>query len=141
MPTLTDVEDIARGYAHAATWADLHIESRPDELGSAAYEYGLDEIDEEGQRRIRQLCFDFALANEADVDAYMERITPHHDCTTGEQVGHDLYLTAVGHGAGFWDRGLGELGERLTTASKGYGLNHVWLDESDPANVIVRVEG
>lgn len=30
------------------------------------------------------------------------------------QIGHDLILTINGHGAGFWDRGLGELGNKLT---------------------------
>lgn len=30
------------------------------------------------------------------------------------QIGHDFWLTRNGHGAGFWDRGLGELGDRLT---------------------------
>jgi hypothetical protein len=37
------------------------------------------------------------------------------------QTGHDIILTANGHGAGFWDRGLGARGDRLTEASKPYG--------------------
>lgn len=37
------------------------------------------------------------------------------------QAGHDLILTANGHGAGFWDRGLGEAGDRLTQAAKTEG--------------------
>lgn len=37
------------------------------------------------------------------------------------QAGHDLILTANGHGAGFWDRGLGRAGERLTTAAHALG--------------------
>lgn len=32
------------------------------------------------------------------------------------QCGHDFWLTRNGHGAGFWDRGLGEVGEALTEA-------------------------
>lgn len=36
------------------------------------------------------------------------------------QCGHDFWLTRNGHGAGFWDRGLGELGERLSEACKAY---------------------
>jgi len=31
------------------------------------------------------------------------------------QSGHDFWLTREGHGSGFWDRGLGEVGEQLTT--------------------------
>jgi hypothetical protein len=37
------------------------------------------------------------------------------------QVGHDFWLTRNGHGCGFWDRGLGERGDRLTAACKPYG--------------------
>lgn len=37
------------------------------------------------------------------------------------QTGHDFWLTRNGHGTGFWDRGLGEVGDRLTTACKVYG--------------------
>jgi hypothetical protein len=35
---------------------------------------------------------------------------------TPSQAGHDFWLTRCGHGAGFWDRGLGEAGEKLTEA-------------------------
>ena len=31
-----------------------------------------------------------------------------------EQIGHDYVLTTGGHGVGFWDRGLGDAGDRLT---------------------------
>lgn len=36
-------------------------------------------------------------------------------------AGHDYFLTRNGHGAGFWDRGLGALGDRLTKAAKAQG--------------------
>ena len=35
---------------------------------------------------------------------------------TTEQAGHDFWLTRNGHGAGFWDRGLGDIGGKLTKA-------------------------
>lgn len=39
---------------------------------------------------------------------------------TWEHVGHDFWLTSQGHGAGFWDRGLGEVGDTLTDSVNGY---------------------
>jgi hypothetical protein len=39
----------------------------------------------------------------------------------GSQIGHDLWLTRNHHGAGFWDRGLGEIGDKLTTLAHGMG--------------------
>lgn len=37
------------------------------------------------------------------------------------QAGHDFWLTRNRHGAGYWDRGLGNLGKRLTESAHGYG--------------------
>lgn len=37
------------------------------------------------------------------------------------QCGHDFALTRNHHGAGFWDRGLGAVGDELTKAAKAYG--------------------
>jgi len=42
------------------------------------------------------------------------------------QVGHDFWLTRNGHGAGFWDRGLGELGDKLTSISKQFGESNLY---------------
>lgn len=47
------------------------------------------------------------LADDARIDA--------------EQCGHDLWLTRNHHGVGFWDRGLGDLGEQLTALAQRMG--------------------
>jgi hypothetical protein len=46
-----------------------------------------------------------------------------------EQCGHDFWLTRNGHGAGFWDRGLGALGERLTRAAKSHGSVDLYVND------------
>ena len=43
------------------------------------------------------------------------------DGTAWSQAGQDFWLTRNGHGVGFWDRGLNDLGERLSKAAKVYG--------------------
>jgi hypothetical protein len=49
-----------------------------------------------------------------------------------EQTGHDFWLTRNGHGAGFWDRGLGEVGDRLTSACRPYGEVDLYVgDDGD----------
>jgi hypothetical protein len=51
-----------------------------------------------------------------------------------EQTGHDFILTANGHGTGFWDRGLGSRGDRLTEATRGYSIDAefaLWGDYAD----------
>lgn len=52
-----------------------------------------------------------------------------------DQNGHDFWLTREGHGAGFWDRGYGEVGDKLTEAAKAWGdgsdefYNYDWTTE------------
>lgn len=45
-----------------------------------------------------------------------------------EVAGHDFWLTRNGHGTGFWDRGLGAAGDRLTAAAHVYGDVNLYLD-------------
>jgi hypothetical protein len=40
---------------------------------------------------------------------------------TFESAGHNFLLTRNGHGAGFWDRGLGDIGDKLTGMAHNYG--------------------
>lgn len=76
-------------------------------------------LDDESETIVRAYCARFVAANRPDLDAYGEQRS--YDPSQGSvesYAGHDLYLTAVGHGTGFWDRGLGELGDRLTNACR-----------------------
>lgn len=41
----------------------------------------------------------------------------NHSGLTLEEAGHNFWLTRNGHGAGFWDRGLGGIGDALTAAA------------------------
>ena len=46
------------------------------------------------------------------------------------QAGHDFALTRNGHGAGFWDRGLGLVGDALTSIAKPYGDRSLYVSTS-----------
>lgn len=49
-----------------------------------------------------------------------------------EQLGHDLWLTRNHHGAGFWDRGLGDLGDDLTRRAQAMGSSDLHVgDDGD----------
>ena len=50
----------------------------------------------------------------ADAEAYIA-------ARTVGDFAHDFALTRNRHGAGFWDRGLGDIGARLTEAAHAYG--------------------
>ena len=60
----------------------------------------------------------------ADCEAFLSDNASDLDETgaTAEQIGHDFWLTQRHHGVGFWDRGLGELGRRLTDAAETFNI-------------------
>lgn len=68
---------------------------------------------------------------EADCRAFLDTIAEerpeafHH--MAPEIIGRDFWLTRNGHGAGFWDHGLGELGDWLTAMAKPYGEVSMWV--------------
>lgn len=57
----------------------------------------------------------------ADCKAFLELHGLHLYGIDAAQAGHDFWLTRNGHGAGFWDRGLGEQGETLSRAAESFG--------------------
>jgi hypothetical protein len=70
---------------------------------------------------MRQDCSAFHADNAFDLDEYATVMDRSPEWTGAEMAGHDFWLTRNHHGAGFWDRGLGELGRRLTDAANVYG--------------------
>lgn len=95
--------DCREGGAHEVTDEEDHSECLDGD-------YDVMDIDGQTFEGFESDCLDFYQANADDL-AGMD----------AGQAGHDFWLTRNGHGAGFWDRGLGELGDRLTAACKPYG--------------------
>ena len=103
----------ARDYLKAMQWTDCNEDS--PEMQDAEFSASL-------LAEAASVCADFVAGNEADLDAYQ--------LATGYSGGVDFWLTRNGHGAGFWDRGLGALGDRLTSAAKVYGGMGLYLDDN-----------
>lgn len=74
-------------------------------------------------------CRDFVSDNVIDLLEYAKRYE-HLSARPWECAGHDFWLTRHRHGAGFWDRGLGALGERLTEVAHACGEVHLFIDDS-----------
>jgi hypothetical protein len=84
--------------------------------------YGSEDIASYALEAMSKDCADFIAGNTKDLDG----MNP-------SQAGHDFWLTRNHHGAGFWDRGLGALGERLTVSANASG--EVWLYIGDDGKV------
>lgn len=59
---------------------------------------------------------------------------------TADQAGHDFWLTRNGHGTGFWDRGLGAVGDVLTDIAQSFGSEDAYVDTAQ-GNLLVLIGG
>lgn len=48
---------------------------------------------------------------------------------TDEQFGYDFWLTRNGHGAGFWDRGHGDVGDTISKLAESYGSIDLYVGD------------
>lgn len=74
------------------------------------------------------------IAADEEVDAFLQRhagLVAEFEARGGTagEFGHQLWLTRNRHGSGFWDCGLGELGDLLTEACHALGEKSLWHDE------------
>ena len=109
-------EDATRAYIVAALWTSIGRDDMPlDDAYDAS-----------------DLAPETAEAMRADVVDFLE-LCWREDLDLGaleaDQIGHDFWLTRNGHGAGFWDRGLGDLGDRLTELCRPYGEAYLYVGD------------
>ncbi len=115
-----DLTAFERGYVAAAKWLTYRT-NEDDTIDEDCVE----SVSPEALTEIKEECQDFQDANKDNLE---EAYAVHGYCE--ESAGHDFYLTRNGHGAGFWDQGLGAVGERLSKACKPYGsTDNYWVDE------------
>ena len=95
--------------------------------------YSSSDLDPAAWASARGDCADFIASNGDAIDGLPDSYGSHPDC--GKQfpkyaaAGHDFWLTRNGHGAGFWDRGLGEIGDKLSTAAEVYGSVDAYIGD------------
>ena len=117
------ITEMVRHYVIAGLWTttDNMDETGGDPLDES---YSPDDMSDEAMASIMADVTAFVMSNWADL----------HDMDP-EQAGHDFLLTRDRHGAGFWDRGLGERGDRLTTAAHPYGDSGFYVGDDGQVHV------
>lgn len=108
----SDIPEFARGYFMAAFFTDCSPDNPElDEMGFSdmlpeTVETKVAEVMEWRNNPVNNALFERVHDGEGEAntnEAYGE-----------EYMGHDLWYTSNHHGVGYWDRGLGELGEDLS---------------------------
>jgi hypothetical protein len=116
--TRETIERAARAYVACALWSSTDEEGEP-----LSDNYSADDVSFGSMANMVEDVASFletVWADDRDLD--MSRLEP-------EQIGIDFWLTRNHHGAGFWDRGLGDLGDALTEIAHFYGEAYLWTGE------------
>lgn len=96
---------IVKAYLITALWATIGVS---DEF--LADNHSLDDVSPCAEKRAAKDCKKF----EKKAKKFLRGLTP-------DQIGHDLFLTRNNYGVGFWDRGLGEVGDILARLATDMG--------------------
>jgi antitoxin component of RelBE/YafQ-DinJ toxin-antitoxin module len=73
------------------------------------------------KEKLPELVAEIEQDMQAIIDQAGDRLNELPTTYSASDFAHDFILTSEGHGAGFWDRDLGELGDYLTELCKSYG--------------------
>lgn len=101
------MDKFTAGYVECALWCGITENDGPAPT--------VDDLDSATLAKLTADAQDFATSNRAMLDEANEagRDDAH--------LGHNFWLTRNRHGAGFWDCGLGKLGNDLTEQAHAYG--------------------
>lgn len=106
------LESFIDGYIECLLWSETDDDGTPLDTY-----YNIDSFTKKAMKEIKQDCKAFYTMHSATWASAMN----------DEQAGHDFCLTRNRHGAGFWDRGLGALGDELSKLSNEYGSMNVYV--------------
>lgn len=122
-----EVGELTDTYLAAALFASV------DEDGEALdTTYTVSDVDESARRSAADDVEGFFEANAGLIARAKEADRGYTDA----QVAHDFWLTRNGHGAGFWDRGLGDVGEELTQVAKAYGSADLYVGDDGKVHLV-----
>lgn len=112
------------GYTEAMQWANAYWEGDAEGSGVMPDDW---EVSQEAADEMWADCIAFLTPQVVRlIDGAMRRGERYQ--TYGlAGAGHDFALTRNGHGAGFWDRGFGIVGDALTTIAKAEGSSDIMV--------------
>lgn len=120
------VDAMFTAYVRCGLWSTTDYNDNGESLGSLeSLGFRPDHITDAAVGTIREDITSFVADNWADVRPL-----------DAAQTAHDFLLTRDRHGTGFWDRGLGDVGDRLTSAAHVYGDSGFYV--TDGGNIDVQ---
>lgn len=110
----TQLREFVTAYMECALWSSTDDDGDPLDAS-----YDLTDVVPTARRAMMRDCLNFIDAND----------TLLSQAGTPVQNGHDYWLTRNHHGAGFWDRGYGKVGDALTAAAHPDGPRDLYIGD------------
>lgn len=117
------LDDFTMAYIECALWASTDDNDEPLDSN-----YSIDDIEPDSMEKIIEECKEFQYSWANTLAEYC-KLYQHPEYTSMSLAGNDYWLTRNGYGAGFWDRGIGEVGDILTNACQ-YQGRHLFVNDS-----------
>lgn len=126
--TQVEPDEFTTAYLVAALWSTT---DNSDEDGGQSLDlnYDLCDIAPEAMKSAIESCAQFQEEHKELLAKAYELYTPRDGSDGPTLAGHDLWLTSAGHGVGYWDRGLGAVGEALTDAARKFGERDIYVGD------------
>lgn len=124
------LDDFTRRYLETALWSST---DDSDDSGGNPLDDGRDFTDFAPSALARAAvdCARFQRENEKTLEyCYNSDVYIQGEKYNSSNAGHDFWLTRCGHGVGFWDRGLGGAGERLSDVCRKWGNIDPYLGDN-----------
>jgi hypothetical protein len=116
-----NLDTFTRAYIECALWSSTDDSGEPLDSGRDA-----DDLAPATLADMEEDCRQFQEANAELLAQAYER-----DGYDTARAGHDFWLTRNHHGAGFWDRGLGDIGTRLTELAHAWGSVDLYVGDDE----------
>lgn len=114
---MQQLDEFTQAYIDCAIWAECHQDSEDlngkDAEDLAPETLGAMIADCQRFQTKHSALLKSAYMYKLEMNAHEQNTLPDY---TPTQAGHDFWLSRNGHGAGFFDRGLGDIGEALQEA-------------------------
>ena len=127
------LDAFTKAYITAMLWS-TNDESTPEGGVPLDQNYSINDISDEAMMCIIEDCRKFQEQNHS----LLRRIYDSHNATPG-RAGHDFWLNRNFHGAGYWDRGYGTVGDALSAASHVFGEVDPYV--GDDKKIYLQIDG
>lgn len=120
---MTDQELAASldSYLETAIWAS----------GEEYDEYSIHDFSRESREFAKETLGGFVERHEDLIERLLDE-----NLQTPNTIGHNLWLTTEGHGAGFWDAGLGRDGDTLTEDCRTHRSDGIYLGDDGRLHLV-----